>query len=284
MNKRSLGRGLDSLLGANKTSATNTLSGERFPLTKLVAGKFQPRRRFAKSELATLADSIRQHGVLQPLVLRPLADGNRYEIIAGERRFRAAQLAGLKTVPAVVRQLSDQEAQICALVENLQREDLNPIEQAQGIALLVEQTQCTHAVAAEYVGLSRPAVSNLLRLLELSTVVQKELINGVLSMGQARALLALAKAKQEAAAAEIILRQLNTRQTEKLVRQLLASKGNSNSRKKSKEADTLRLEKELAEKLSMRVDINHQKSGGGKVVLHYGSLKSLDVVLKKLKH
>lgn len=289
MSKRGLGKGLDALLGGAKAKDGDTPRGasEKLPLTKLSAGKYQPRRHFGSEELNALAESIRQHGVIQPVVVRPLA-GDKYEIIAGERRCRAAKLAGLTAVPAVVRELTDREAQLFALVENLQRADLNPMEQAAGLAQLIKETDITHAAAAEHVGLSRPAVSNLLRLLELATAVQNLLATGKLEMGQARALLALPKGQQEAVAKEVIARALNTRQTEQLVRQYLAGNkggkdGGGQSGQGAKDPDTLRLENELTKKLAMRVEINHRRGGSGKLTLHYGSLDSLDVVLGKLK-
>lgn len=300
MRKRGLGKGLDALLGGAKqggdtrggagagagAGASTTASGktgEQIAVSKLSPGKYQPRQHFGSEELNALADSIRQHGIIQPLVLRPQAGGG-YEIIAGERRYRAAQLAGLKTVPAVVRDLTDRDAQLFALVENLQRADLNPIEQAQGLAQLIKDGDLTHMAAAEVVGLSRPAVSNLLRLLELAAAVQKLLASGALEMGHARALLALPKGQQEAVAKEVIARRLNTRQTEQLVRQLLAGTGGGGGGGTTrKDADTRRLEDELSKKLAMRVEISHRKSGNGKLTLHYGSLQSLDDVVVKLK-
>ena len=295
MSKRGLGKGLDALLGGAKgkgggAGATGgeppRTPSEKLPLAKLTAGKYQPRHHFGSEELNALAESVRQHGVIQPLVVRPLS-GGRYEIIAGERRFRAAKLAGLTAVPVVVRELSDRDAQLFALIENLQREDLNPIEQAMGLAKLIAEAELTHAAAAEHVGLSRPAVSNLLRLLELAAAVQKLLATGKLDMGHARALLGLPKNRQEAAAKEVISRQLNTRQTEQLVRQLMGGGGSGGSGggggEVAKDADTERLEKELTKRLAMRVDIAHRKNGSGKLTLHYGSLDSLDVVLGKLK-
>ena len=291
MSKRGLGKGLDALLGgggadsAAPAAAAKLAASEKIALNRLVAGKYQPRRRFDSAAMNTLADSIRQHGVIQPLVVRPLS-GGRYEIIAGERRFRAAKLAGLTSVPVVRRQLSDQEAQIYALVENLQRADLNPIEQARGIARLIEEMQLGHAAVAEYVGLSRPAVSNLLRLLQLAGAVQKLVQTDQLAMGQARALLPLPKAQQEVVAKDVVAQSLTTRQTEQLVRRLLTGGSGKPSRRRvaaDADNDTKRLERALSQKLAMRVDIQHRKNGSGKMTLHYSSAASLDTVLNKLK-
>lgn len=285
--RRGLGKGLDALLGgaaagSAPASASKPPGKEQIAVDKLVAGKYQPRRSFPAAALNQLADSIRQHGIIQPLVVRPLPGGG-YEIVAGERRCRAAKLAGLKTVPAVVRPLSDDEARVFALVENLQRADLNPIEQAQGLARLVEEAKITHAEAAGIVGLSRPAVSNLLRLLELAPAVRKLLAAAQLEMGHARALLALPKSQQEAAARQVIAGRLTVRQTEQLVRQLLAGKSGRKPAAGGKDADTQRLEKELSTRLHMRVGIEHRKNGSGRLTLHYGSLGSLDAVVSKLK-
>lgn len=284
MSRRGLGKGLDALLGGSDGAKAAVTAPDaaavKMNVDKLAAGKFQPRENFARENLNSLADSIRQHGVIQPIVVRPVAGG--YEIIAGERRWRAAKLAGLAAVPVVVRKLGDDEAQIFALVENLQRADLNPLEQARGIAQLIERTGCTHAVAGTHVGLSRPAVSNLLRLLELAEEVQAYVMAGEVEMGHARALLGLPRARQAAAAREVMAKRMTVRETEQLVRRLL-KEGGGRRRGAEKDADTALLEKELADKLAMRVEIRHRKNGTGRLLLHYGSLESLDAALDKLR-
>lgn len=296
--KKRLGRGLEALLGdapavappqaATPTTGAATAAVRRLPVAQLSPGKFQPRRRFAPAELSTLADSVRQHGILQPLLVRQTSD-EKFEIIAGERRWRAAKMAGLASVPSVVREASDDESRMFALVENLQRADLNPIEQAAGLAQLTKQLQLTHAQAGGKVGLSRPAVSNLLRLLELAAPVQKRVTNGELDMGQARALLPLPAAAQVALAGEILRNRWTVRQTENQVRAMLAEKTSGRTascgRKAKKQAvdpDTRRLEKTLSASLSARVEIRHKKTGG-KISVYYSSLDILDDILKKLR-
>ena len=286
MKKRGLGQGLDALLGGMEkpTAAAKPSEVKHLPMDKLIVGKFQPRRNFSATELAALADSIRQHGVLQPILVRQA--GKKFEVIAGERRMRAAKMVGVATVPVVIRAASDKEAQLFALIENLQRADLNPMEQANGLAQLIEEQQLTHADAGEKVGLSRSAVSNLLRLRELSAAVQKILERGELEMGHARALLPLPKNQQEVIAKEVVRQRLTVRDTERMVRRLLSeSSSPSPSAKKARaaDADTRRLERELSERLSMQVEIRHRANGGGKMVLHYESLNTLDKVLKKLR-
>ena len=248
----------------------------------MVAGKFQPRRHFAAAELAALAESIRKHGVLQPIVVRPR--GGKFEIIAGERRWRAAKMAGLAAAPAVVRDVGDEEAQIFALIENLQRQDLNHMEQANGLARLVDELNLTHAQAGEKVGMSRAAVSNLLRLRELAAGAQALLLQGAIEMGHARALLPLPKGRQEALAKEAARRNWTTRETERQVRAALRGDGGrAGGGAGGKNADTRRLERELSAALPARVEINHRPRGGGKMLLHYASLDALDKIIKKLR-
>lgn len=281
--KRGLGKGLDALLGGQTTAAAAN-SGERtLALSRLVIGKFQPRRRFAAEEMAALADSIRQHGILQPLVVRPHRNDS-YEIVAGERRFRAAKLAGLKTTPVVIHDISDDDARMFALIENLQRADLNAMEQANGIARLIDALKLTHAEAGVKVGLSRPAVSNLLRLRELSAAAQKLMEESGLEMGHARALLALPASQQEAVGKRIIRDRLTTRETEHLVKQMLGGSTKTQKGKKAPpDADTRRLADELTRQLALRVDIQHNKSGNGKMILHYGSAASLEKIIRRLR-
>ena len=276
MKKRGLGQGLDALLGDAKPLSSNN-EVTQLSVNKLVAGKFQPRRHFSPAEMSALTESVRQHGVLQPILVRPL--GKSFEVVAGERRLRAAEKAGLAKVPVVVRQLSDDDTRLFALIENLQRADLNPMEQANGLARLIDALQLTHALAGEKVGLSRAAVSNLLRLRELAASVQKMLEGGVLEMGHARALLPLPEAQQENIAKTVVRHGWTVRETERQVKSVLSSPAPSVDKK---DADTRRLERELSERLSLRVEIHHRKTGG-KMVLHYPSLNALDKVLKKLR-
>ena len=276
--KNALGRGLKSLLGDESPVRSPR---QRIPIKNLVAGPYQPRRRFDDAELSSLAESIRRHGLVQPILVRPL-EGDRFEIIAGERRFRAAQLAGLSSVAAIVENITDEKARLFALIENLQRVDLNPIEQAGGLAQLIEQAKLTHEKAGEEVGLSRSAVSNLLRLLDLNPEVQKRVAGGEMEMGHARALLPLSLSQQAIAARRVVDNRLSVRQTEAWARQLLNRRPPHGTTDK-KDADTRALEKELSASLSMRVEIRPQKKGSGQFVIHYGSLDSLDRIIRQLK-
>ena len=274
--KHGLGRGLDELLGATAAASSSGEGIRRIPLADLHPGAGQPRRRFAQAELTALADSIRQRGVIQPIVARPTKNG--LEIVAGERRWRAAQMAALAEIPAIVRELSDREAMLFALVENIQRADLNAAEQARGIARLLEETQMTHAQAAEHLGMSRAAVSNLLRLLSLSPPVLKMLEDGEMDGGHARPLLSLSPARQLTLARKIVAEKLPVRAVERLVQQ-------NDSPKKSapaKDGDTRRLESELSAKLSTRVQIL-PRGKGGKLIMHYASLDALDRILRRLQ-
>ncbi len=278
--RRALGRGLDELLGDEG-------GGEglrEVALALLRPGGEQPRRNFDENELRSLADSIREHGVLQPLVARPLP-GGKWEILAGERRWRAAQLAGVATVPVLPRTVTRQQAAALALVENLQRADLNPMEQARGIARLIETGALTHAQAAAAVGMSRAAVSNILRILDLSAGARALLESGDLEMGSARALLPLPAAMQEEAARTIVREGFSARAAEAMVRKILG-KGKKRRGKKAgegKDADTILLERELSSSLSARVEIRHRSSGGGALTVHYGSLETLDILINRLR-
>ena len=280
--KRGLGKGLDALLAKPSAGAAGATKPDSFvPVTKLVAGAFQPRRRFDRADLAALAESVRQHGILQPIVARPVAGSDKYEIIAGERRWRAAQKVGLRTAPVIIRAATDDEAQLFALVENIQRADLNPIEQSNGIGQLIETFKLTHEQAAQKVGLSRAAVSNLLRLRGLAAAVRDMVQSGKLEMGHARALLALPAGRQAAAAREVVAGALTTRQTEQYVRR---AAGGARRGRAAKDADTVNLEIELKQRLQMPVQIAHKKSGvGGKITITYGSLANLDTLIKKLR-
>ena len=276
---RKLGRGLDTLLGASdpqKNQPATVASPRDMAIEQLRPGKGQPRRQFDETELNRLAESIRQQGIIQPIIARPV--GNTWEIVAGERRWRAAQLAGMSSVPVITRDLSDKEALIFALVENIQRANLNSVEQARGIKQLIDKLNITHNEAADNVGLSRPAVSNLLRLLSLSPPVLKMLQDKKLAAGHARALLSLSPAQQLAAAQIIANGDLSARAAEKLARRILHPPD-----KPPQDADTRNLEKELSQHLSTRVAISHKKNGGGVLSIRYGSLKTLDAILLKLK-
>jgi ParB family chromosome partitioning protein len=235
------------------------------------------------ASLAELAESIRAQGVMQPILVRPV-DGGRFEIIAGERRWRAAQRAGLKQIPALVRDVPDQAALALALIENIQREDLNPLEEAQGIARLISEFRLTHDAAATAVGRSRSAVSNLLRLTQLPKQVQGYLHAGKLDMGHARALLGLSGAQQVSAAAKVVAEQLSVRDTERLVRGLSSPRARRAGRGKvSRDGDLVRLEEELAETLGARVRIDAANKGAGRVVIDYSSLEQLDGILARLR-
>ena len=277
MKPKGLGRGLDALLGGEEPprEALATL-----PVARIQPGRYQPRTHMDEHALAELAASIRSQGLMQPLLVRPLG-GERYELIAGERRWRAAQMAGLEQVPALVREVPDEAALAMALIENIQREDLNPMEEAAGIQRLVDEFRMTHEQAADAVGRSRSATTNLLRLLKLARPVQEMLMQGKLEMGHARALLALEGARQIEAAHLVAAKGLSVRETEALVQRLL--RGAPSRRRRKTDRDLARLEEELAERLGTTVEIRAGKKGGGKLLLHYSSLDHLEELLKKLR-
>ncbi len=279
---KGLGRGLDALLSGSDDAKGESL--QSLPVERVGPGRYQPRTRMDEASLAELAESIKTQGVMQPILVRPV-DGGRYEIIAGERRWRAAQRAGLKQVPALVRTVPDQAALALALIENIQREDLNPLEEAQGIGRLIEEFGLTHEAAAAAVGRSRSAVSNLLRLAQLAKPVQELLHDGKLDMGHARALLALPVAQQLAAAGRIVAQSLSVRDTERLVQSLLASPARRARRatRKRVDGDLARLENEIADALGASVRIESSRKGAGRVVIAYSSLEQLDGILAKLK-
>ena len=290
--KRGLGRGLDALLGGmgdssareNATRGPTAAAGDdgfrRLPVDLIRRGKHQPRRIVEESALEELAHSVRARGIVQPIVVRPLGSGS-YEIVAGERRWRAAQMAGLDEVPAVVRECSDQEAAAVALIENIQREDLNPIEEAQGYRSLADEFGLTHQELADAVGRSRSAVSNALRLLDLNEDVRLRVEQGELDMGHARALLALSGAAQSETAAEVVRRDLSARETEKLVRARV--EGKSPAQRKARDPDVVKLETDLAERLGAKVRIDHKAKGAGSVTIHYSSLEALDGILERIR-
>lgn len=286
MSRKRLGRGLDALLsaaaaGADESSAADISSLDELPITDIVRGRYQPRREFDQSSLEELAASIRAQGVMQPVVVRPRAQGG-YELIAGERRWRAAQLAGLVQIPAVIRDVSDEQASAMALIENIQREDLNPLEEAAALDRLKDEFQLTQQQVADAVGKSRVAVTNLLRLLNLAPAVRNLLSAGDLEMGHARALLSLSAMEQERLAADVVERQLSVRQTEALVRNA-QSAAKAKPAKPARSADTARLERELSDRLGAEVRIEHKASGKGRLVIGYSTLEELDGILRHLK-
>ena len=288
--KRGLGRGIDALLGAATVTATADVSAapdpeERggfraLPVDLIRRGRHQPRRVVEESALEELAQSVRARGIVQPIVVRPAGSGN-FEIVAGERRWRAAQMAGLDEVPAIVRECSDREAAAVALIENIQREDLNPIEEAQGYRTLADEFDLTHQELAEAVGRSRPAVSNALRLLDLNDDVRALVERGDLDMGHARALLALSGAAQSQVAAEVARRGLSARATERLVRS--KAKDGERPRPAIRDPDVARLENELGGRLGAKVRISHKTKGTGSITIHYASLEALDGILERIR-
>jgi ParB family chromosome partitioning protein len=288
---KGLGLGLEALLGPKVDESAPREAREGAPtvlkIEQLRPGKYQPRTRMDEGSLYELAESIKSQGVMQPILVRPLAD-NRYEIIAGERRSRAAKLAGLDEVPVLVKVVPDEAAAVMALIENIQREDLNPLEEAQGLQRLVQEIGLTHEQAAQAVGRSRSAASNLLRLLNLAPPVQQMLMAGDLDMGHARALLPLDNAQQILTANEIAHKKLSVRDAEKLVNRLGQSGRQSPLLrvKKDKPRDIVRLEEALADKLTAEVEIRVQRrtSRGeqGEIAIRFGSLDELNGLLDKL--
>ena len=296
--KRGLGKGLDALLGAGQPGRTESdnapgpvaESGDssngdhplrELPVDLVQRGKYQPRRDMDQDSLQELADSIKAQGVMQPIVVRPISD-KRYEIIAGERRWRAAQLAGLQAVPAVIRDVSDQQAIAMALIENIQREDLNPIEEAASLQRLQLEFELTQQEVASAVGKSRSTVANLLRLMSLQEEVRRMLEHGDLEMGHARALLGLEGADQTSAARTVAGKGLTVRQTEALVRQLAESQTNPSAPKKL-DPNIRHLQDDISQRLGAPVAISHGSQGRGKVVISYNSLDELDGILGHIK-
>jgi ParB family chromosome partitioning protein len=253
-------------------------------IADIVRGRYQPRREFAEEALEELAASIKVQGVMQPVVLRPRPQGG-YELVAGERRWRAAQMAGLGRIPAVVRDVTDEQASAMALIENIQREDLNPLEEAAALQRLKEEFALTQQQVADAVGKSRVAVTNLLRLLNLAAPVRAMLLNGAIEMGHARALLSLDSLAQERVAVQVADKGLSVRQTEALVRQLLrgASVTPVAAGGGAKDADTKRLEREITDRIGAPVSISHNNTGRGQVVIRYSSLDELDGILRHIR-
>lgn len=288
--KRGLGRGLDALLGVGGSSASSegappaAGSVATLPVDLIGRGRFQPRRDFNPESLQELADSIRAQGVVQPVVVRPVGEG-RYELIAGERRWRAAQMAELHDIPAVVRDVPDQTAMAMALIENIQRDDLNPLEEATALQRLLDEFGLTHQEVAQAVGKSRATVSNLLRLLELNADVKAALESRQLEMGHARALLGLRGAAQSEAAQLVVHKGLSVRETEALVRRLIdrAEHPPAPRAEPRLDPDIRRLQENLGERLGARVEIRHAKTGRGQLVISYGSLDELDGILDRIQ-
>jgi ParB family chromosome partitioning protein len=276
MKPKGLGRGLDALLGADETPPREILG--TIETARIHPGRYQPRTQMDEQALKELSDSIRSQGLLQPVVVRPHQGG--YELIAGERRWRAAQMAGLTQIPAVVREVPDEAALVMALIENVQREDLNPMEQASAVQRLIDEFKMTHEQAADAVGRSRSATTNLLRLLKLARPVQDMLMRGALEMGHARALLPLDGARQIEVAMRIGAKRLSVRETEALVQRL--QRAPAAKRKKRSDRDIARLEEEVSERLGTTVEIRPARKGG-KLVVHYSSVEHLEQLLKRLK-
>jgi len=283
--KRGLNRGLDALLGNVVGKDDQGETGEdhqlqTLPIEHMQRGKYQPRKDMNPEKLQELADSIKAQGIIQPVVVRMVAP-EKYEIIAGERRWRAAQLAGLQQVPVVVKEIDDRTAMAIALIENIQREDLNPLEEAEALKRLLEEFAMTHQQVADAVGKSRVTVTNLLRLIELHPEVKKLLVNRQLEMGHARALLSLEGPKQVAAANKIVKEGLTVRAAERLVKDSQAEPKAPKVRIIDK--DTLRLQEDLTAKLGAKVLIEHKENGAGKLVIAYSSLEELDGILEQIR-
>jgi len=287
--KKGLGRGLEALLGEKSSQANSTAEINRLPLAALQAGKYQPRQKMEAAALQELAESIREQGVMQPLLVRLVSPG-KYEIIAGERRFRAATIAGLKEVPVLVSSADDQAAAAMALVENMQREDLNPLEESQGLARLIEEFGFTHEQAAKAVGKSRSAITNLLRLAQLAKPVQAMLLAGDIDMGHARALLPLPGASQVALAQRIAAQGLSVREAEKMSAALAIAGGQIGDKKSksktgvtslSRDPDMRRLSQEMADLIGLNVEFKF-KGKGGELRIGFSQFDELDSLLKKL--
>lgn len=275
--QKGLGRGLEALLSGSKNEKDDVLRDMSVALLK--SGKYQPRTNMGAESLQELAASIRVQGVIQPILVRQLSDES-YEIIAGERRWRAAQLAGLSHVPVLVRSVPDKAALAMALIENIQRENLNPLEEAVGIQRLIDEFEMTHQTAADAVGRSRSAASNLLRLLKLPQIVQSMLMENKLDMGHARALLSLEGAQQIAIANRVVHEQLSVRHTEKLVNKQLQT---HDKPVKAPDRDLLRLQSTISDQLGAKVEIKTTKNGSGKMVISFDGNEHLDNLLEKMK-
>lgn len=285
--KTGLGRGLDALLasskGADSVAPANSESELQTLATgRLQPGQYQPRTIMDKDKLQELAESIKSQGIVQPIVVRKISSRN-YEIVAGERRWRAAQLAGLKEVPVLVKDIDDQQTIAMALIENIQREDLNPLEEAQALSRLIQEFSLTHAQAADAVGRSRTAVSNLLRLLDLSDAVKQLLNDDILEMGHARCLLGLDKKQQSQAAGEIVAKKLSVRQAEALVNAIKNPGPKNTQQAPQKNADVRHLENQLSEQLCTRVTLKQKTGGKGQLVIDYHNSDELQGILDRIK-
>ncbi|MDR3897944.1 MAG: ParB/RepB/Spo0J family partition protein [Duodenibacillus sp.] len=293
---RGLGRGLDTLLGDDvkaqpeKTQAAASVAPEipsenivvELELTQLKAGKYQPRTLIEQEKLSELAESIKQQGVISPIIVRRTANG-RYEIIAGERRFRASKIAGRKTIPAIVRTVEDKDALAMALIENMQREDLNAMEEALGVKRLIDEFGYTHEQAADAIGRSRSGTTNLLRLLNLTDPVQQMLVDGKIDMGHARALLSLSGAEQIQAANEIVAKELSVREAEKLVAQAAAKPRTKNAKKPVKvNRDDQILEERLSESIGAPVHVVYGRKGKGQLVIDFANFDDLDALIARI--
>ena len=275
---KGLGRGLDALLNNDKASNENS-SLESCLIDNLITGKYQPRGHMNQIALNELAESIKMQGIMQPIVVRPV--GNmKYEIVAGERRWRAAKLANLSEVPILIKDIPDESALAMALIENIQREDLNAIEEAKGIQRLIDEFGMTHESASHILGKSRTTVTNLLRLLNLSEHVQKALLEGKIEMGHARALLSLSASDQVMVCQKVISKKLSVRDVESLIGQQKPAKRNI---KKQKTADIVSFEENLSDKLGTSVKISHKSNGSGVLKINYSNLDELDSILKKIE-
>jgi ParB family chromosome partitioning protein len=278
-NKRGLGRGLDALLG-DVSVKEEKHHLQTLPIEYMQRGKYQPRKDINPEKLQELADSIKAQGIIQPIVVRQIAH-EKYEIVAGERRWRAAQLAGLTQVPIVIKEIDDRAAMAIALIENIQREDLNPLEEAEALRRLLDEFEMTHQLIADAIGKSRTTVTNLLRLMDLQPEVKKLLLNNQLEMGHARALLSLEGLKQVAIANKVVKEGLTVRATERLVKESQAEP--KIQKIKVIDNDTLRLQNDLTAKLGAKVIIDHKENGSGKLVITYSSLDELDGIIGQLK-
>ncbi len=281
--RRGLGRGLELLLSGAEPVVGDGESMRTLPIDLITPGPYQPRQDMREDSLQELADSIRAQGLVQPILVRPLGDGGQFEIIAGERRWRAAQMAGMQEITSVVRKVSDQDAIALALIENIQREDLNPLEEARALDRLIREFDMTHQQAADAIGRSRAAVSNLLRLLDLGARLKKLLVARELDMGHARALLGLPTQRQQTEVGLLVAKKgLSVRETEALVRRLLSGR-KKDQKPARRDPNIARLETELSELLGARVSLSHSVKGKGKLVVSYNSLDELEGILEHIK-
>ncbi|MDP3331686.1 MAG: ParB/RepB/Spo0J family partition protein [Methylococcaceae bacterium] len=278
--KRGLNRGLDALLGSVSLSEDKEQQLQTLPIEYMQRGKYQPRKDIDPDRLQELAESIKAQGVIQPIVVRKISL-DKYEIVAGERRWRAAQLAGLQQVPVIIKEIDDRTTMAIALIENIQREDLNPLEEAEALKRLLDEFAMTHQQIAEAVGKSRVTVTNLLRLMDLQSEVKNLLINKQIEMGHARAILTLDGSVQVAVAHKIVKSALTVRATERLVKEL--QEVPKEKRIKILDKDTLRLQEDLAAKLGAKVLIEHKENGAGKLIIAYSTLEELDGIIGQIK-